>query len=206
MTDEGRSSRWGRLSGLVVTVAMVVVLAGAGSAAGKKPDPPPVTPSQVSVVTLTSDPVTITTPGEVYDLTFGPESAVSFTQQPGQVVTATMAASLDAPDWGTLFCDVHAAVDITNGAAESVFTAMRQTEITQRGDVWWQMTEMGRDLTRSIPAPASATDHTVIGVAWMDDPLSAYPPSDHSCYGTEYGFPYQEVTATVRVSVVTTQN
>jgi hypothetical protein len=209
MTDERRFSRWGHLSGLVITGALVVVLAGAGSAAGKKPDPPSGAP-QVSVVTMTSAPVIITTPGELYELTFDPESAVSFTQQPGQVITATMAASIEAPDWGGLFCDVHAAVNLTNGSADSGYTVLRQSRITQRGDVWWNFSEMGRDLTRSIPAPASATDHTVIGVTWMQKgDMDGYvdPDGDDAvCYGTEYGFEYQEVTVSVTVSVVTMQN
>lgn len=161
-------------------------------------------------MTLTSSPVTLAESETIYDFAFSPESAASFTQLPGEVVTVTMAASFDAPNPGLLFCDLHAAVNLPNGSAVGsggdYFAALRQDWLAQRGDVWWEMTDEGSDLTRTIPAPAAAIDHTLIGVAWMAAiPVDEGEP-DPDCYGTKYGYEPQEVKASVRVSVVKVKN
>lgn len=198
MRNGASTSTWGRLGGAVVIVAVVVGVfaAAAGTATGKlDPDKK----AQVSVATVDSSVATLADPDTVYDLTFGPESAATFTQEPGEVVTVTMAASFVPEDGDHLFCDLHAAVNLDDGLSDPVpETALRQNWLAQRGDVWWQMTEQGRDLTRTLPAPAVATTHTVVGVAWMDTPLVGEP----DCYGTQYGFAPQEVDVSARVSVV----
>jgi hypothetical protein len=158
--------------------------------------------SQVTVTTLTGGPATITEPGTVYDLAFSPASAVTFTQQPGEVVMLTMTAEFDGPQVDALFCDLHAGVNLTrpDSGYDPSYTGVLQTMMMQRGDVWWAIPVMGRDSTRVIPSPGTATDYTVVGVAWMDAPEEG---PDEACYGTQFGGEYQEVTASVRVSIVT---
>lgn len=191
-----------RRSVVVLGIAVVpMLLSSAGGAATGKPDTAGKT-SPVSVVTLTGAPVTITTPGVLYEFDFSPASAVSFAQQPGEVVTVTMAASWDMPDPGALFCDLHTAVNLPNAATDGdTPIILRQNTLAQRGDDWWQLPDQSRDLTRTIPAPAAPTDHTLVGVTWMEDG-SPGEEQEGDCYGTNYGFEYQEITATVRVSVV----
>jgi hypothetical protein len=206
MTDNKLSSRWMRLGVIMLGIAVVSMLLSAGGEAKVKPGGPGKS-SQVSVVTLTAGPVTITTPGELYPL-FSPPA--TFTQLPGEVVTVTMGASFDMPDPTGLFCDLHTAVFLPNASSdEDTPISMRQNTLAQRGDDWWNLTEQSRDLTRTIPAPEVATEHTLMGVTWMDLPgLLGPPPEDPNddpgdCYGTNYeGFEYQVVTAGVRVSVV----
>lgn len=206
MPDRKRVSAWLRMTTALAFAALLLTLAGAEGAAGDKPSDPG-SKGRTGVVTLTGGPVTITAPGsgegEVTDFEFSPESALTFTQQPGEVITVTMAAEFDVPNEESLFCDVHGAVNLARSdlAYDPNYTAMEQTFITQRGDVWWAMTHMGRDSTRTIPSPASPTQYTVIGVAWMDE---TDPDSPEDCYGntTEDGTAHQDVDVSVRVSVV----
>lgn len=192
-----------RSRGLVVRVAavaagLVLVSAGATGVATGKPAMPKAPP--VSVVTLAGQPVVVATPGEFYDITFDPASAVSFTQMPGTVVSVSMSATITSGDATMLFCDVHAAVGMMGADSADTPIAMHQTVImAQRGGDWWYMAEASGDLTRTIPAPAAMTTHTMVGKVWMDPPSE--PEAD--CYGIADGGQYQAYTVPVRVSIVT---
>jgi hypothetical protein len=186
------------LPAVAMAAAVLLVSADVTGAAGGKPTPKV---PQVKVVTLVGQTVTVTTPGELYDIAFTPSTAVQFTQQPGEVVTVAMIAASKGDD-SLVFCDIHAAVHAAGVDQEQMPIAMHETVLlAQRGDDWWQMAAWSQDLSRTLPSPAEATLHTILGKVWMD--AGPVDPETTDCYGTQYGGEHQDFAVDVRVSIVT---
>jgi hypothetical protein len=180
-----------------VAASLLLASANLTGVANAKPKPA----AGVTVVTLTGE-VTVTEPGTMFEIAFEPTSGASFTQMPGQVVNVSMKGeAIGDGDGELVFCDVFAAVQVTNVyAATAMPFSMRETVfIAQRGGAWWEMTEESANLSRTIPAPATATNHTIVGVAWMGEVVGEEP----DCYGTQYGGEHVDFTVPVRVSIVT---
>ncbi|NJD29377.1 MAG: hypothetical protein FIA92_13905 [Chloroflexi bacterium] len=150
-------------------------------------------------MTLVGQTVTVTTPGVLYDVVFTPSTEVQFSQQPGEVVNVSMIAR-SAGDDTLVFCDIHAAVHASGIDQDEMPIVMHETVLlAQRGDDWWRMAEWSGDLSRTIPAPAAATVHTILGKVWMDAPAE----EGGDCYGLEVGGQHVDFTVDLRVSIVT---
>jgi hypothetical protein len=195
----------------IAVVALTFAMGGfAGAVGGKPATTGPAAKATIANLTAESDLLsgsqTHTEPGEVYSLEFTPAEAITFMQRQGEVVTISMEPTFTSSvDWDGLFCDVHAAVNLTEGGDPPITAVVHGRRITQRGDDWWHMFEEGRDLTRTLPAPAADTTYTIIGVAWMDAPNE---DAVEDCFG---GNPtaeppvsptYQTASVALRLSIV----